>query len=203
MLFVKQDLGNRTEARRWRVRSDEVTPSTDEPAAISVPFRTGLRQVRGRAPLWRGLAAAAVVSLGGCSNGNGLPAAYRGTKILNQLAAERVFQTFPSNTHATAPLRKVAAHYVNSGFESGGPNGPAVTLTFVSTTAAQTVFAFYVTQAQASGWSPNGNRNVLGYPEVWTKPYPAGLTASLGLIDLNVEHPEAGPPSTYVLTASA
>jgi hypothetical protein len=156
--------------------------------------------------LRRGVAACGVVSfvvsVGGCRT-NGLPSAYRGNKILNQLAGEAVFQTFPPDSHATAPLHKAAAYSVQPGFDGGGTNGPAVTLTFASTTAAQTVFEFYASRAQASGWRPNGNRNVLGSLDVWTKPYPAGLTASLSLIDLNIKTPDAGLVSTYVLNASA
>ena len=143
---------------------------------------------------------ALVVGLAGCGGAHH-GASAENAATLNRLAAEPVFQNLPPETHPTGPALRTAATYRPPGFDGGGQSGPSVTLTMVSSASPQVVFQFFTTRAEATGWHPNGNRNILGSPEVWTKPYGRGTTASLSLIDLSIEHP--AQPATYVLNASA
>ena len=145
-------------------------------------------------------AVAFVVGLAGCAGAHH-GASAENAATLNRLATEPIFQNLPPDTHPTGPARRTPASSRPPGFDGGGQSGPAVTLTMVSNASPQVVFQFFTTRAEATGWQPNGNRNILGYPEVWTKPYGPGTTASLSLIDLSIEHP--AQPATYVLNASA
>ena len=94
------------------------------------------------------------------------------------------------------------ARYVKPGFAGGGWHGPAVTLTFTNTGEPSTVFSYYEDRVGSSGWVATGNRNSLGYPQVWTKRYPGGSEAYLSLLDLDLHTPGAAR-SRYVLNASA
>jgi hypothetical protein len=117
------------------------------------------------------------------------------------LADEGVFQSLPPGSHIAGPPVRTAARYTKPGFSGGGWHGPAVTLTFTNTNSPASVFSYFEDRLGAFGWTSNGNRNVLGYPQVWTKPYPGGSTAYLTLMDLDLRTSGSGP-SRYVLNAS-
>jgi hypothetical protein len=82
-------------------------------------------------------------------------------------------------------------------------DGPAVSVTFTSTEPAEVVFTYYANLAASAGWVPNGNKNILGYPDIWNKTFPGGVHASLGLTDLDIRAATSGRTSTYILNGSA
>jgi hypothetical protein len=118
------------------------------------------------------------------------------------LAGEKVFQSLPPGSQADGPMVRTPARYVHPGFDGGGWHGPAVTLTFTSTGSAASVFSFYERRVGTLAWTATGSRNVLHYPQVWTKPYPRGANAYLSLTDLDIHNHRPGG-SRYVLNASA
>ena len=99
-------------------------------------------------------------------------------------------------------IARTPAQYRAPGFDSGGWDGPAVTLKFMSAQPAASVFIYYAARTSKFGWVATKN-NVLGYPQAWTKTYPGGVRGDLTLIDLELRSPTGRTPSTYVLSASA
>lgn len=75
-----------------------------------------------------------------------------------------------------------------------------MSLRFTSAQPPNTVFAYFEKTAAAAGWVP-GNRNVLGYPQTWSKTYPNRVPGWLSLIE--VQRPSGGGAATYVLSASS
>jgi hypothetical protein len=98
---------------------------------------------------------------------------------------------------------RTRAHYRQPGFDAGGWDGPAVTLKFTSARPPASVFIYYAHRATELGWIRTGNKNVLGYPEGWTKTYPGGTRGDLTLIDLGIRTPTHRTTSTYILNASS
>jgi hypothetical protein len=141
-----------------------------------------------------------VASLSGCrtTTSGGEP----GSVHLNLLADEQVFQSLPPGSHAAGPPVRAPAWYAQPGFSGGGWHGPAVTLTFTNSDSPASVFSYYEARVASFGWTATGNRNVMGYPQVWTKPYPGGSKAYLTLLDLDLQTSGSGR-SRYVLNASA
>jgi hypothetical protein len=125
-----------------------------------------------------------------------------GNRHLNELAADPIFATLPPHALVTGSLVLTPASQT-SVFGGHVWNGPAVTLRFTSTQPPSSVFTYYADLAHSAGWVPNGNKNVLGYPEVWDKSYPGGVHAGLSLIDMDIRGELPGTASTYVLNGSA
>jgi hypothetical protein len=145
-----------------------------------------------------------VLALAGCGrdgppSGTGDP----GNKRLEQLVADGVFATLPPDAHQSGPTKKTPAKYRTPAFQPAGWDGPAVQVTFTDSQPPETVFSFYATSAVRAGWSPNPNRNSLGYTEVWTKTFPGSWSSTLGLIDMSSRTVKPGEAHVYVLTASA
>lgn len=126
-----------------------------------------------------------------------------GNKRLNQLVADGVFATLPPDAHQSGPMQKTPAKYRTPAFQPAGWDGPAVRVTFADSQPPDTVFSFYAASTVRAGWSPNTNRNTLGYPEDWTRTFPGGWSATLGLIDTSLSTQKPGEAHVYVLTASA
>jgi hypothetical protein len=137
-----------------------------------------------------------------CSNGSTTAGGDPGNVRLNALAGERVFHSLAPGSTAAGPPEQTPARYDQPGFAGGGWHGPAVTLTFTNSASPAAVFSYYQDQVGSSGWTATGNRNTLGYPQVWTKPYPGGSEAYLSLLDLDL-HTSGTGRSRYVLNASA
>jgi hypothetical protein len=137
-----------------------------------------------------------------CSNGSTAGGSDPGNVRLSTLAGERVFQSLAPGSSAIGPPVQTPARYVQPGFDGGGWHGPAVTLTFTNSGLPSTVFSYYRDQVGSSGWIATGNRNALGYPQVWTKRYPGGSEAYLSLLDLDLQT-SGNDRSRYVLNASA
>ena len=148
------------------------------------------------------VAIATLALLSSCAGPNAVRGGDPGNKKLHVLATDPIFQLLPSDAHAEGTLQLTAARYVQPGLDGGGWHGPAVTMRFQSMASAQSVFAFYADRANATGWSATSSRNVLGFPQVWSKSIP-GSTAYLTLTDLDLRAASSGTPSTYVLNASA
>jgi hypothetical protein len=125
-----------------------------------------------------------------------------GNRHLNALAADPIFATLPPGALATGPPLRTPARK-RSTFGGSVWDGPGVSVTFTSTQPSRAVFTYYADLATSARWVPNGNRNILGYPEVWNKTYPGGVHASLGLIDMDIRAATPGRTSTYVLNGSA
>jgi hypothetical protein len=139
-------------------------------------------------------------SLVGCSNtpAGGDPGDVR----LNLLAGEQVFASLPPGSRADGPIVRTPARYAGPGFAGGGWHGPAVTMTFTNPGSPTSVFSYYQSRVVISGWAPTGNRNVLGYPQVWTKTYTGGSDAYLMLTHIDPRASGTGQ-TRYVLNASA
>ena len=125
-----------------------------------------------------------------------------GNKHLNELVADPIFGALPpgavaAGSLALSPARRRAV------FGGSVWDGPGVSLTFTSTQSPASVFGYYAKLTIALGWVPNGNKNVLGYPEVWNKPYPGGVRGGLSLIDTSIRSVSPGVASTYILNGSA
>jgi hypothetical protein len=143
-----------------------------------------------------------VAGIAACSNGSRTAGGDPGNVRLNALAGEQVFQSLAPGSKAAGPPVQTPARYMQPGFDGGGWHGPAVTLTFTNSGSPSTVFSYYEDRVGSSGWIATGNRNALGYPQVWTKRYPGGSEAYLSLWDLDLQRSVTGP-SRYVLNASA
>jgi hypothetical protein len=146
-----------------------------------------------------------MVLLSVACGGDGPPAGTGdpGNERLNQLASDSVFAALPPDARQSGLMVKIPAKYRTPAYQPAGWDGPAVQFTFTDSQPPDTVFSFYVSSAVRAGWSANPNRNRLGYPEVWTKTFPAGWPATLGLIDQGVSPSKPGDGHAYVLTASA
>ena len=99
---------------------------------------------------------------------------------------------------------RTPARYREPTFDSGGWDGPGITLRFTSTKPPASVFRYYADRATQFSWIATGKTNVLGYSDEWTKTYPGSIRGYLMLIDLGIiRTPTRGTPSKYVLYASA
>jgi hypothetical protein len=125
-----------------------------------------------------------------------------GNRHLNELAADPIFATLPPGAVATGPPVRTPARERKT-FGGSVWDGPGVSVTFTSTEPPGAVFAYYATRATSAAWVPNGNKNILGYPEVWNKTYPGGVHASLGLTDMDIRVATLAKTSTYILNGSA
>jgi hypothetical protein len=125
-----------------------------------------------------------------------------GNKHLSELAADSIFAALPPHAAVVGSLVRSPARQTSV---LGGHvwNGPSATLTLTSSQPPGSVFSYYANLATSVGWVPNGNKNVLGYPEDWDKTYPGGVHATLSLIDMDVRTAIPGTASTYVLNGSA
>ena len=147
---------------------------------------------------------AVVMLLAACSNvANGPGTGDPGNKRLNQLSTDPIFASLPPGAQQSGPMVKSPAKYRTPAFQPAGWDGPAVKVTFADVQPPESVFLFYTANAVAAGWAPGSNRNVLGYPENWTKNFPGNWLASLGLIDMSASTARPGEAHTYVLNASA
>jgi hypothetical protein len=142
-----------------------------------------------------------ITLLGACGRTGAPSGGDPGNRRLHALASDPVLQALPPDARADGAPTLTPARYMAPGFDGGGWDGPAVTLRFESLEPAQSVFAFYVEHARASGWAATSNRNVLGYPEVWTKSV-SGSRAHLTLTDLDIRATSGGTLSRYVLNES-
>ena len=125
-----------------------------------------------------------------------------GDKHLNELAADPIFAALPPQAVPAGTLVRRPA-FQTAVFGGHVWNGPSVSLTFTSTQSPGSVFTYYANRATSGDWVPNGNKNVLGYPEVWEKTYPGGVHAGLSLIDMNIGSTIPGSTGTYILNGSA
>jgi hypothetical protein len=125
-----------------------------------------------------------------------------GNRHLNALAADVIFATLPPGAVPTGPPVRTQARK-RSTFGGSEWDGPAVTVTFTSTEPPEVVLTYYANLAASAGWVPNGNKNILGYPDAWNKTFPGGVHASLGLTDLDIRAASSGMTSTYILNGSA
>ena len=140
-----------------------------------------------------------LVACGGPPAGTGDP----GDRRLNQLVSDPIFATLPPEAEMTGPMERTRAQYREPGFEPAGWDGPFVRVPFASSQPPASVFTYYKAEADADGWTSNGNRNLLGYPFDWQKRFPDGWQGSLGLLDLTSRDVTPGDRHEYVLTASA
>ena len=134
--------------------------------------------LRGR--LARAIVRAAFVLPDFGSSGGGVPGGDKGNKRLHQLAADPIFTLVPAGANAE-PLKLTPARYRKPGFTGGGWDGPLVALQFTSAADPRAVYEFYAREAQAAGWTATSSRNAMRLPFGWTKTYPNGNTAMLGL----------------------
>jgi hypothetical protein len=125
-----------------------------------------------------------------------------GNRHLNALAADPIFATLPPGAAPTGPPVRTPARERKT-FGGSVWDGPGVSVTFTSKQPQGAVFTYYVNLATSAGWVPNGNKNILGYPEVWNKTFPGGARASLALTDMDIRATTPGTISTYILNASA
>jgi len=124
-----------------------------------------------------------------------------GNRHLSALAADAIFATLPPGAVPTGPPVRTPARK-RSTFGGSVWDGPGVSVTFTSTQPPEAVFTYYADLANSAGWVPDGNKNILGYPEVWNKTYPGGVHASLGLTDMDIRAATPGTTSTYILNGS-
>jgi hypothetical protein len=154
----------------------------------------------------RAITASLAVALGGLAQAcafNRLPSnPDPANKHLNELAADPIFAALPPNAAVAGSLVRSPA-FQTSIFGGHVWHGPGVTLRFTSTQPPSSVFTYYANLATSAGWVPNGNKNVLGYPEDWDKTYLGGVHATLSLIDMNVRTAIPGTASTYIVNGSA
>jgi hypothetical protein len=157
--------------------------------------------VSGFRTLMLAVASAAVVV--GCGVGGPPPGGDPDNKYLNELTHDPIFAAVPRHAQALAPIAETPARYASPGFDAGGWHGPGATLTFISTQAPGSVFSYYRDRASQTGWTLTGNRNVLGYPDVWSKSAADGTPEHLSLTDMNIATAASGSPSRYVLNATS
>ncbi len=138
----------------------------------------------------------------GCGLGGPPPGGDPGNRYLNELTHDPIFAALPGHARAFAPLVQTPARFASPGFDAGGWHGPAATLTFTSTETPGSVFSYYRDRAGQTGWTPTGNRNVLGFPDVWSKSAADGTPEHLSLTDMNIATAASGSASRYVLNAS-
>jgi len=125
-----------------------------------------------------------------------------GNRHLTALAADPVFAALPPGAVPTGPPVRTPARK-RSTFGGSVWDGPGVSVSFTSSGPPGAVFTYYANRAASAGWVPNGNKNILGYPDVWNRTYTGGVHASLGLTDMDIRAATAGRTSTYILNGSA
>ena len=134
------------------------------------------------------LAAGALLALGAGCGGDDTPAGGDpGGKRLGALAGDGVFAALPAGATEVVTARR-EARYREPGFGGGGWDGPALVVTFTSTTTPEEVFAFYAQRAESAGWTPTAEGR-LGLTDRWAKTFPNGAPATLSLALLDDASP--------------
>jgi hypothetical protein len=117
---------------------------------------------------------------------------------LQELGSDRVLAAFP----AGAPRIRVTrtpARFQKPGFTGGGWRGPSVVVTFQSSAPSVEIYRFYAERAAAAGWRPTA-KGALGLTDRWTKTYPDGAPATLGLALLS--RPQSASEHVYRLSGA-
>ena len=102
-----------------------------------------------------------------------------GGKRLKELSNDSVFAAVPRRA-TIVKLTRTPARYRQPAFQTGGWDGPSVTLMFRSSSPPGFVYRFYGGRAEAAGWHPTASGG-LGFVDRWRKTYSDGATAYLSL----------------------
>ena len=80
----------------------------------------------------------------------------------------------------TVKRTRTPARYRQPAFQTGGWDGPSVSLMFRSSSPPGSVYRFFGRRADAAGWHGIASGG-LGFTDRWRKMYPDGATAYLSL----------------------
>ncbi len=128
--------------------------------------------------------------------GCGKPAAGDpGGKRLQELSRDPVFAAVPRGATIVS-RRRTPARYRQPAFQTGGWDGPSVTLMLRSSASPRAVYRFYGRRAKATGWHATAS-GALGLTDRWTKTYADGARAYLSFALLTL--PMSVSPRLYVL----
>ena len=100
-----------------------------------------------------------------------------GGKRLKELGNDPVFAVLPPRA-TIVKLTRTPARYRQPAFQTGGWDGPSVSLVLRSPAPRAAVYRFYNRRAEAAGWRVTAVGG-LGLPDSWRKTYPDGAPAYL------------------------